>query len=112
MRRRIRVKTSDPRMVDDGGGDRVALRLKYLRQVIMDEEETLLEEEEQACQKSMKRVRKLRQEEEALKHQVPENEEDDLPDRGHQGQGEMGGLHQGGNRGVDSGEEGFAKAFP
>ena len=75
VRRRIRVKTSDPRMVDDGGGDRVALKLKYLRQVIMDEEETLLEEEEQACQESMKRVRKLRQEEEALKHQVPENED-------------------------------------
>ncbi|CAJ1333938.1 unnamed protein product, partial [Effrenium voratum] len=75
VRRRIRVKTSDPRMVDDGGGDRVALKLKYLRQVIMEEEETLLEEEEQACQESMKRVRKLRQEEEALKHQVPENED-------------------------------------
>ncbi|CAJ1409121.1 unnamed protein product, partial [Effrenium voratum] len=45
------------KVVSEIPGDRVALKLKYLRQVIMDEEE------------------KLRQEEEALKHQVPENED-------------------------------------
>ena len=42
VRRRLRMKTSDPRRMDDGGGEKVAERIRLLRNLIMEEEERML----------------------------------------------------------------------
>ena len=46
VRRRMRMKTSDPARMDNGGGDKVAERIRLLRHIIVEEEERMLEDEE------------------------------------------------------------------
>ena len=40
VRRRMRMKTSDPRRMEDGGGEPVAERIRLLGQIIMEEEQS------------------------------------------------------------------------
>ena len=74
VRRRMRVKTSDPARMDDGGGDKVAERIRLLRHIIV-EEERMLEDEKETAEMTFRMVRKLREEEENLKQTVPDQTE-------------------------------------
>ncbi|CAJ1343369.1 unnamed protein product, partial [Effrenium voratum] len=75
VRRRLRMKTSDPRRMDDGGGDQIAERIRLLRHIIVEEEERMLEDEEGTAEMTFRMVRKLRDEEESLKQTVPDQTE-------------------------------------
>ncbi|CAJ1346735.1 unnamed protein product, partial [Effrenium voratum] len=75
VRRRLRMKTSDPRRMDDGGGDKIAERIRLLRHIIVEEEERMLEDEEGTAEMTFRMVRKLRDEEESLKQTVPDQTE-------------------------------------
>ncbi|CAJ1396873.1 unnamed protein product [Effrenium voratum] len=75
VRRRLRMKTSDPRRMDDGGGEKVAERIRLLRNLIVEEEERMLEDGENAAEVTFKMVRKLKEEEENLKQTVPDHKE-------------------------------------
>ena len=75
VRRIMRVKTSDPARMDDGGGDKVAERIRLLRHIIVEEEERMLEDEKETAEMTFRMVRKLREEEENLKQTVPDQTE-------------------------------------